>query len=229
MGSYKGRGLLFDKVLLEYYEDLLRVHKCQAEGLDALAGFLQDDYSGEGFFASIVFVHNKLDFELHGSSPPVCVTPNGGSFYWQAWCPPGWPSRTAMGVWRGHLAGARIEQEMLLALKRQGGALWLGTEPLDNRGRPRISEYAADANTTELLWQWVQRCPRLGHVRFQFPYGRVLCIIAWGDAYEVQGSGTTRAEALCRAALALAPALRQQAREAGLGNDHQDEDDLITS
>jgi hypothetical protein len=124
---------------------------------------------------------------------------------WQAWCPPDWPNRTAMGLWQG-----QVQQEMLLALKRHGGAMWPGAVPLDDRGRPILPDYVADANATELIWGWIVRCGGLGHVRFQFPPLRVLCVIAWGEAHQVEGTGSTRAEALCRAALALAAVLRQQ-------------------
>jgi hypothetical protein len=51
--------------------------KIATEPLDALAGFVQDHHISEGFFVAIIFAHNELDFELHGSRPPVWVTPVG--------------------------------------------------------------------------------------------------------------------------------------------------------
>src|SRR5919108_985679 len=119
---------------------------------------------------------------------------------WQAWCPPGWPER-------GDVDTAYLQR---LEVLRQHGGVRTGAG-IDQWGRPVIPAYQYNAEHTEILWQWVQRCPGLGHVRFQFPALRVLCVIAWGDAREVEGRGATRAAALCRAALALAHALRQQA------------------
>jgi hypothetical protein len=80
----------------------------------------------------------------------------------------------------------------------------------DDSGRPRIPEYVYNADATELIWRWIERrCPGFGHLRFERPR-RWWCVIAWGMAYDVEGTGATRAEAFCRAALALAEVLRQQ-------------------
>jgi len=71
MGRDKGRGLLFHKALLKRGEDLLRFGEGQTEVLNTLAGLLQDHHIDEGFFVAIVVAHHELDFELHGSCPPV--------------------------------------------------------------------------------------------------------------------------------------------------------------
>jgi len=122
---------------------------------------------------------------------------------------------------RGDFTTAYLQRSEVL---RQHGGLRTGAE-IDQWGRPVIPAYQYNTEDTENLWQWVQRCPVLGHVRFQFPAMRVLCVIAWGEAQQVEGSGTSRGEALCRAALALAHALRQHAREAGREDDIQEEED----
>jgi hypothetical protein len=50
---------------------------------------------------------------------------------WQAWCPPGWPSRTGSGYWRGERY-----QEQLLALKQHGGAPYGTSGALRRLGAP---------------------------------------------------------------------------------------------
>jgi hypothetical protein len=77
MGRDKGRGLLFHEALLERREDLLRFREGQAEVLNTLASLIHDHYIGEGFFVAIIVTHHELDCNLHGSCPPVWVTPVG--------------------------------------------------------------------------------------------------------------------------------------------------------
>jgi hypothetical protein len=77
MGRDKGRALLFHEALLERDEGLLRFREGQAEVLNALTGLLQDHYIGEGFFMAIIVAHHELDCNLHGSRPPVWLTPAG--------------------------------------------------------------------------------------------------------------------------------------------------------
>src|SRR5256885_1961854 len=122
---------------------------------------------------------------------------------WQAWCPPGWPER-------GDFTTAYLQRSEVL---RQHGGVRTGAE-IDQWGRPVIPAYQYNTEDTEILWQWVQRCPVLGHVRFQFPALRVLCVIARGEAQQVEGSGTSRGGALCPGLALLLDTLQ------GRGMDH---------
>jgi hypothetical protein len=120
---------------------------------------------------------------------------------WQAWCPAGWPSREVFNP---------PYETWATPLEQHGGVppghIAFGSR--DDRGRPKIPEYVHDRDAPELIWRWIERrCPGFGHLRFERPPSRWRCVIAWGMANEGQGTGETRAEALCRAALALAQAL----------------------
>ena len=111
---------------------------------------------------------------------------------WQAWCPPGWPER-------GDFQTSHLQRVQLL---EQHGGVRTGTG-IDQAGRPVLPEYVHAPEHTEILWRWIERhCPGCGHLRFERPPSRWRCVIAWGRAKEVPGTGETRAEALCRAALA---------------------------
>jgi hypothetical protein len=67
----KRRGWLFQHLLLKHREELFRFRQHQAKMFNALAGYLQDDDIGVGFFAAIVITHDELDFDLHGGIPPA--------------------------------------------------------------------------------------------------------------------------------------------------------------
>ena len=123
---------------------------------------------------------------------------------WQAWCPPGWPA----------IEGINPPYEAWATPLEQHGGVPPGHTVFgsrDERGRPRIPEYVHDLDATELIWRWIERrCPGFGHLRFERPSRRWRCVIAWGMAQDVAGTGETRSEALCRAALALAQAIKPE-------------------
>src|SRR5437879_977258 len=131
---------------------------------------------------------------------------------WQAWCPPGWPSRTGMGYWHG-----QRYQEQMLARKQHGGQPYGQTGALDDRGRPVIPMYQFDPDATEILWEWLYHQPGIQHVQFvPLPLPpeslkgvrRWSCQIAQETDRVVEGEGDSHTEALCYAVLALAQARR---------------------
>src|SRR5262245_53463053 len=90
LGRNESASLLFHEALLERREGLLRFRKGQAKVLNALAGLLQDHHVGEGFCVAIIITHDELNTDLHGSRPPVWVTPVGWHILRQtAELPPG--------------------------------------------------------------------------------------------------------------------------------------------
>ena len=148
---------------------------------------------------------------------------------WQAWCPPGWSSRTGIGYWQG-----QRYQEQMRALRQHGGAPYGRSGTLDERGRPVIPSYQYAPDATEILWNWLYHQPGVQCVQFvplPLPPERVQgvrrwrCAIALAADRLVTSEGDSHKEALCRAVLALAHALRQQAREAGLADDLEKDED----
>src|SRR5713101_3204386 len=67
----KGCSLLLHELLLKRLKELLRFCQRQAELLNALVGFLQDDDIGVGFFVAIVITYDELHFDLHEGFPPA--------------------------------------------------------------------------------------------------------------------------------------------------------------
>jgi len=129
---------------------------------------------------------------------------------WHAWCPPGWPSRTASGCW----AGARYP-EQLLAVQRHGGVRFGSAGRLDDRGRPVMPAYPSDPQATAILWQWLHAQPGIERVRFvplPIPPESLRGVRPWRCAIVVEGDrgvtgeGGSHREALCRAVRALAHA-----------------------
>ena len=104
---------------------------------------------------------------------------------WQAWCPPGWPSRSSLGG------------------------------SLDDRGRPLIPDYQYDTEAAEILWQCLHAQPRIQSIRFMLlpiPADSLRGVRPWRCEIVaefdrvVTGEGDDHREALCYAVLALATA-----------------------
>src|SRR5438309_1216679 len=137
---------------------------------------------------------------------------------WQAWCPPGWPAETSMGLWHG-----QRYQEQLLALQRHGGARSSFGGSLDDRGRSIIPDYEHNPEATEFLWQWLHAQPGMQSVRLvplPIPPDSLRGVRPWRCEIVVDpdrvvtGEGDTHREALL---LRGAGAGRPTRRGSGLG------------
>jgi hypothetical protein len=133
---------------------------------------------------------------------------------WQAWCPPGWPSRTMQGFWSG-----QGYQEQLLALQRHGGAGYGSSGSLDDRGRPVIPDYQYEPQATEILWHWLHAQPGIQSIRFiplPIPPDSLQGVEPWRCEIVTTGNqvcageGDGHREALCRAVLVLAEVRQAQ-------------------
>ncbi len=124
---------------------------------------------------------------------------------WQAWCPPGWPPLSVINP---------PYLDKLHALERHGGAPYGRSGGINDRGRPVIPAYQYDPDATDILWVWLYHQPGIQRVQFMpLPLPpdslqgvrRWRCEIAREADRLVTGEGDSHKEALCRAALALAP------------------------
>src|SRR6266566_7034902 len=136
---------------------------------------------------------------------------------WQAWCPPGWPSRAVINP---------PYLDKLHALERHGGQPYGRSGAMDERGRPVVPDYRYDPDATEILWQWLYAQAGIARVQFvplPLPPDSLQGVRRWRCEIVAEpdrvatGEGDSHKEAFCLAVLVLAMPETAPAREvAGL-------------
>src|SRR2546426_6033312 len=122
---------------------------------------------------------------------------------WQAWCPPGWPSRAVINP---------PYLDKLHALERHGGQPYGRSGAMDERGRPVVPDYRYDPDATEILWQWLYAQAGIARVQFvplPLPPDSLQGVRRWRCEIVAEpdrvatGEGGSHKEAFCLAVLAL--------------------------